>query len=569
MNRFYRYCIASVLALITFTGCIENDIPYPYVELYITGVEGDGVSKTSISNSNRTVTLTLEEQVDIQSVNLTDVSYTEGATLSNSVVGVHDMNMDLHTTLSLYQDYYWVITAQQTIERYFTVDKQLSAAVIDVTNRTASIVVDEGNDVDGYYDLSNVTGLSLKLAADGVYDDGTPITTYDPAIADLTDFTGGVRNVKVTSHGRMQEWRVYITTATPQLLVSANAWAKFVTLEASGVALDGAAEYGFEYYPTALYSDDDDSRWSYAKVVATSNGSGGFTAVATNLNPQTGYTFRAYVDSTISELPVSVTTEAVIELPNSSFEEWTITGSRSWWEPYAEGTAEADIFWNTGNYGSSIGGSNLTIESSDIPAVAAEDSSSAYLFSKVISGKFAAGSVYSGKFIDVDVTDGMLNFGRPFTSRPVALRGWVKYTSATVSDIHSNLPASAEIKEGGNDQGTIYIMLGTWVDAVGTKSGVNYGGTDANPVRVETKYSSTVERLDSEGDDIIAYGGVVYSNSIDEWTQFEIKLNYYDELTTPTHIIVVASSSRYGDYFSGGVGSEMWLDELELVYDYE
>lgn len=562
MSRIYRYLTASLFALLAMTGCIDNDVPYPYVELFITGVEGDGVSKTSISNSSNTVTLTLTEQTDIQNVNITSITCTDGAELNVDVVGIQDMNMDINVTLSLYQDYYWKITAQQTIERYFTVDKQLAAAVIDETLRIASITVDEGNDVDGYYDLSNVTGLSLKLAADGDYDDGTPITTYSPAVEDLTDFTGGVRTVKVTSHGRTQDWRVYITPTTPELILSVNAWAKFAKLSASGVSLDGATEFGFEYCPTTETID-----WGSAtKVVGTSDGSGGFTAVAEGLDPATEYTFRAYVDSTYSEIPVEATTEEAVELPNSSFEDWTITGIRDWWEPYAAGTAEDDIFWNTGNYGSSIGGSNLTVASSDIPDTAEDDSSSASLTSKVVSSKFAAGSIYSGLFIGTDGTDGMINFGRPFTSRPVKLRGWVKYDCATVSSIDNNLPASAEISMGGNDQGIIYIMLGTWVDGVGTKSGIDYEGTSANPVRVETKYPTTVERLDSEGDDIIAYGNVVYSSSVSEWTEFEIDLTYYDEETPPTHIIVVASSSRYGDYYSGGKGSSMWLDELELVY---
>lgn len=32
------------------------------------------------------------------------------------------------------------------------------------------------------------------------------------------------------------------------------------------------------------------------------------------------------------------------------------------------------------------------------------------------------------------------------------------------------------------------------------------------------------------------------------------------------YIIIVASSSKYGDYFTGGDGSIMYLDDLELVY---
>ena len=33
------------------------------------------------------------------------------------------------------------------------------------------------------------------------------------------------------------------------------------------------------------------------------------------------------------------------------------------------------------------------------------------------------------------------------------------------------------------------------------------------------------------------------------------------------YIIIVAAASKYGDYFIGGVGSTLWLDEMELVYE--
>jgi len=43
-------------------------------------------------------------------------------------------------------------------------------------------------------------------------------------------------------------------------------------------------------------------------------------------------------------------------------------------------------------------------------------------------------------------------------------------------------------------------------------------------------------------------------------------LEYKDLKRIPKYIIVVASSSKYGDYMEGGKGSTMWLDDLELVY---
>ena len=35
----------------------------------------------------------------------------------------------------------------------------------------------------------------------------------------------------------------------------------------------------------------------------------------------------------------------------------------------------------------------------------------------------------------------------------------------------------------------------------------------------------------------------------------------------PTHIVICAAASYLGDYFTGGIGSTLFVDEFELVYD--
>lgn len=48
--------------------------------------------------------------------------------------------------------------------------------------------------------------------------------------------------------------------------------------------------------------------------------------------------------------------------------------------------------------------------------------------------------------------------------------------------------------------------------------------------------------------------------------KFTIDLVYKDLEKKPTHIIVVFSSSKYGDYFTGSTSSLLYLDDLELIY---
>ena len=48
--------------------------------------------------------------------------------------------------------------------------------------------------------------------------------------------------------------------------------------------------------------------------------------------------------------------------------------------------------------------------------------------------------------------------------------------------------------------------------------------------------------------------------------QANIPLVYRDLTRKPTHILVVFSASKYGDYFHGGKGSLLYVDDFSLVY---
>ena len=67
---------------------------------------------------------------------------------------------------------------------------------------------------------------------------------------------------------------------------------------------------------------------------------------------------------------------------------------------------------------------------------------------------------------------------------------------------------------------------------------------------------------------MVAYGALPDSEcgNTTDWKQFTINLVYRSLTRKPTHIIIVLSSSKHGDYFTGGNGSLLYLDDLELVY---
>ena len=73
--------------------------------------------------------------------------------------------------------------------------------------------------------------------------------------------------------------------------------------------------------------------------------------------------------------------------------------------------------------------------------------------------------------------------------------------------------------------------------------------------------------FDPNDKNIIAYGEFTSSETVTSYKKLEIPLEYRATDRTPKYIIIVASSSKYGDYYIGGVGSKLWLDEMELVYE--
>ena len=88
MKRFITI-IAAVLAL---GSCIQNDLPYPIVELDILDITVEGaIDEPVIDRVNRTVTFTLAENTDIRNVKITDIVYSQDATPSREMVGSFDM----------------------------------------------------------------------------------------------------------------------------------------------------------------------------------------------------------------------------------------------------------------------------------------------------------------------------------------------------------------------------------------------------------------------------------------------------------------------------------------------
>ncbi len=541
--------VAMLCLLALGASCIENDIPYPTVEISIVGIEGEGFTLKSVDLVRRVATIELEEATDIQNVQIDKVTYEldvhsvdiapedlmSQVKASVEPTGTFNMLSPIYTTLSLYQDYEWTIQAEQTIERVFSVAGQIGATEFDLVNRTATAYV--AKDAD----RSSVTVTALKLGATG-------ITSYIPTLNELTGQNfEQVRFVDVTSHSRTERWLLYVKpTDKSVLLTQVDAWSKVVWLYGEGV--EGTA-LGFRY------RKEGDSDWT--NLTATVSG-GNFSA-RLQAETETTYEVVAYSGDETTDSQ-TVTTSGVEPLPNGDFELWSEQNDVVY--PYT-----TTPYWGTGNPGSSIGG--VTLTSSAEPRPASEGSTSARLKSEFVSvfgiGKFAAGNMFVGNYLRTEVTNGVLSFGRPFVLRPTKLRVWVKYNCGTIDRVNKK-PIGTEIQVGDADNGTIYIALGTWsVEEYGADANGVISATADSPICIDTRSVSTF--FDPTSKDVIGYGELIFAESVDEWTQIDIPINYSTTSVVPTHIMVVASSSRYGDYFTGSTQSEMFIDDFELLYD--
>ena len=84
------------------------------------------------------------------------------------------------------------------------------------------------------------------------------------------------------------------------------------------------------------------------------------------------------------------------------------------------------------------------------------------------------------------------------------------------------------------------------------------------------KYKNAID-FSENNKNVIAYGSITdeEAKGTGEWQEFTIDLKYRDLTRSPKYIIIVASASKYGDYFTGSTSSVMYVDDFSLSYEGE
>ncbi|MDE5857551.1 MAG: PCMD domain-containing protein, partial [Muribaculaceae bacterium] len=521
-NIFVPLCCA---VLSVFSGCIKNDIPYPRIQANIRAFDVAGSFKAAeIDSTEMTVNVYLEENVNIRSVMVDSFALTpESHFVDFDPALPVDLSEPKKVTVALYQDYAWTITANQPIERYFTVANQIGSSEIDVPAHRVIAYVSSNADV------SALNVLSIKLWPEGA-------TVETNLLDGPVDFSRPVE-VKVEQFGVKETWYIYIESRQASVTtVSADGWTcvGWVYGEA-----EEDRDNGVEY------RKDSDTEWTRApKEWITTNG-GSFTCRLVHLEPLTTYHVRAYSNEEYgSEL--SFTTGVTLQVPNTDFNNWWLNGKV--WNPWAEG---ADPFWDSGNKGATTLGTSNTYPSDDTPTGSGK---SACLETRFVGigaiGKLAAGNIFTGYYVATDGTNGILSFGREFTERPTKLRGYFKYKSTTISN--STAGSGYEYLKGRPDTCNIWCAL----------------SDKGEPYIIRTN-PKNLQLFSPNDPSVIAYGNFQLGESVNSYREFEIKFNYNATNRIPTHIVIVASASKYGDFFTGGSGSVLYVDDFELLYDYD
>ena len=551
--------LTRILGILALTACIltscaiENDIPYPIIEASIESMTVEGqrgadqntFTAATINKSARTVTLYVNDGVDLSRLQILSLKTTTGAELvvddpnvcedyskfpTSGFASLDSIPLSSNTrvnfsqpvtfTLRTYQDYQWKVTVNQIIQRDIEIDG-MTDYVIDTTTRTVIIYVDPETD------RTNLNVKKLNLG--GEYGRVSPDPTLQKDYSKPSTF-----NVSCSWEEYSYEWTVYVYPDSGESSSSSTeAFAMTTRATVNGKIQSGKT-------PIVEYRKESETSWITVPSANVNVSSNTFSATLTGLSASTTYKYRINVDGSIGS-EQSFTTATATPLENGSFDEWSseAAANGTLWQPWSTSS-----FWDTGNRGATT-----IADSNSVPTSETCNGSgkAASLETKWVVMKLASGNIFTGSYVRTDGTNGVLSFGREFKSFPSKLRINYKYTSATIDKIGED---ALEYLKGRPDSCHIYIALADW----------------NQPLEIRTRPSER-QLFDKNDSHVIAYAEYISGNSDSQYQQKDLVLNYRYTNRTPKYILIVASASKYGDYFTGGVGSKLLVDNFELIYD--
>lgn len=279
-----------------------------------------------------------------------------------------------------------------------------------------------------------------------------------------------------------------------------------------------------------------------------------YTVTGLKASTQYEYQLAQEGESTVTSNTITFTIEGAA-LYNGGFELWHYEGKNE----IAYPTASSDvIYWSSSNPGSGSVTKSLAKLTDKTTEQVHGGTYAAKLMSKSTMGILAAASLYTGEFGNLNVSsqEASLKWGVPFTGRPASLHGYMMYKPGSVNI------TSTEAKDG--------TPLPDEAPASGTPDHCHIFCALMNidsPLDVSNGDLSTFPDWTNRNDSrIVAYGIKVQKTTQNNWVEFDIPLDYYQTNVIPKYLVIVAASSKYGDFFHGSSSSVLYLDDFELRY---
>ncbi len=532
MKMLVKYLL-PLFAVLMAVSCIENDLSYPEAVAEITSFEVEGQKTVTIDNAARTVDIVMGEAADMSNVRILGYTMSNDAEVVGGMPEYLDLRDSVSLTLHIYEDFVWTIRATQPIERYIRCDNQVGDAVLDVEEKMAYVYVSENQP------LNAVRFNEMKLEPEGsvvkstlgfISENGQSVPVAEECDFPMTLDCVIVRYFYVDYQGGEIRWSVKVLQKAVDLEVkSVNPWACFAGV--SGV-VNG------EGTPVVEYRKAGDSEWiTYSDAAVEGNK---VSAEIRGLEPETDYVVRLS-NGEMTSAEVEFTTESAPQLENLSFDDWYLD-DKVWMPNLNSGIR----IWDTANPGSAAVGVSPTIPETETVVKGKAVRMETKMVNILGIKKLAAGNIYTGKFDKLAGLGAELDWGVPFGARPLAIRGYYKYSPVAIDVAEDK---DYKDKLGQMDECQIQIFLAEW----------------DKPFHVNSSKKQFVDKNDKS---IIAFSEFCSSDTNGEYVRFTLPVVYNDN-RIPTYIIISGCASKYGNYFVGGVGSLLYIDEFELVYDPE
>ena len=531
--KFRILNIALSFCALCLVSCLEDDMAKPRTLAEFTQMNVENGTVT-IDRDSRTVSIELDELGDLSQVKVTSFSLNDRAYFADGVLPeVLDLTVPYKVTLAMYYDFEWTISASQNVSRYVKCANQVGSAFFDVERREAHVYVSKSQR------LRDLVISDMKLELEGArilsttgieVEAGESVEKTRPCSFPMQlDCTVKRTFLVKTRGGEEVVWSLTaIPKDVPAQITSVAAWCWSADVKAT---FDGASEV-----PAIMYKAKSAADWITVPSDKVTVDGVNVSATIGELTEASDY----HVKLTIGGKDVSeqsFITDTPRQIPNLNFDDWWLSGKV--WYPYAEGTPDSEKFWDSANPGAAgFIGSSTYPETEDVVKGTA-----AKMESKYAAIAFAAGNLYIGKFGKVEGIGAILDWGAEFTSMPAAMKGYFKYTPKAIDK--TKPPYDNMI--GKTDKCQIQIFLTDW---------------DA-PFVINTTAGQFVDIANDPH--IIAFGRMETDETVTEYREFTIPLEYRS-YRKPKYVVVSCCASSLGDYFTGGVGSTLLVDEFELIY---